>query len=135
VGPNVYTDEATPGGRFLPERPAVAHLLKSCQTFYGTRRFVYLVHNSPALVSILSHMNPVHTLHPVYRTHILILFSHLRQGRPSGLFPFSSPTRSLYVFRFSPIHATCRAHLTLFDLIILIEILFSSNHTRIRIQN
>jgi hypothetical protein len=45
---------------------------------------------------------------------------HLRLGLPSGLLPPGFPTKILHAFLFSPIRATCPAHLTLLDLIILI---------------
>jgi hypothetical protein len=36
------------------------------------------------------------------KSHILILFTHLRLGHPTGLFPFGFPTNILYSFLFSP---------------------------------
>jgi hypothetical protein len=50
---------------------------------------------------------------------ILILYIHLRLGLPSGLFPFGSPTKILFAFRFSHIRAACPVHFILLDLIIL----------------
>jgi hypothetical protein len=50
----------------------------------------YPVHKSPSLVPILGHINPVHNT-PSHRTSILILFSHLRLGLPSGIFPSYVP--------------------------------------------
>jgi hypothetical protein len=48
------------------------------------------------------------------------LSTHIRLGLPSGLFPCGFHTNILYAFPFSPIRATCPAHLILLDLIILI---------------
>jgi hypothetical protein len=52
--------------------------------------------------------------------HILILSTRLSLGLPSGLFPPGFSTNNLHAFLFSPIRATCKTHLVLLDLIILI---------------
>jgi hypothetical protein len=71
----------------------------------------YRIHNSLPPVSILSHINPAHAYHSASWRSILILFSHLRIGIPSGSFPQVSSPKPCMHFPISPIRATCRAHL------------------------
>ena len=48
---------------------------------------------------------------------IFVLYSHLRLGLPSGLFPSGFPTKTLYSHLLYPIRATCPTHLILLDLL------------------
>jgi hypothetical protein len=76
-------------------------------------------------LNILWNRNTFHTTRPISLRSILILYSHLRLGLPSGLFPFGFPTKILYQFIFLPMRATCPAHLTFLVLIILIHIIWT----------
>jgi hypothetical protein len=57
-----------------------------------------LVHKSPPLIPILSQMDTIHYLSPYLSKSILILFSHLRLGISSGLFPLGFLTKIFYIF-------------------------------------
>jgi hypothetical protein len=62
----------------------------------------YCVSKSLPLVPILSHLNPVHSPHPISLRSVLILSSQLRLRLPSGLLPSCVPNKTLYAFYFSP---------------------------------
>jgi hypothetical protein len=80
----------------------------------------YRGHKSPPLVLILSQNNLVHTTPSYFSKILFILSSHLRLGLPSGLFSSRFPIKTPHALLFYPMCATCRAHLILLDLIILI---------------
>ena len=113
----------TPWCRVLLEKLTGLQLVKF-PTYHGIRRFItaltILRHPS------LSWTSPIQSIYP-HRTFwrsILILFTHLRLGLPSGLFPSVFPTKTLYTHLSSPIRATCPAH--------LIGLLCNSNKTKNR---
>jgi hypothetical protein len=76
----------------------------------------YRVQKSPPLVTVRSQINAT----PSCLRFILILSTHIGLDLPSGLFSFGFPINISYAFLFVIVHATCPAHLILFDLIILI---------------
>jgi hypothetical protein len=79
------------------ERLIVAQLVKKFPAFYGARRFI-AVFTRPANGSILSNMNPVHTLQILLPKNHFIFFSHPPLCLPSGLFPSGFPTKILNTF-------------------------------------
>jgi hypothetical protein len=103
--------------------------LKDFPTFCESQGVHYHIHKSSPLVPILSQTNLIYTNHTISLRSILILFTHLHLGlpSPSGLLPSNFPTNNLYALLFSPIHATCFAHLIL-NLIILIYLAKSTSY-------
>ena len=99
------------------EKLTVLQLVKKVSAFHGTRRFI------TALKSVchlsLSWASPIQSIYPHSTSwrSILILSIHLCQGLPTGLFPSSFPTKTLYTPLSSPIHATCPTHLIHLDFI------------------
>jgi len=70
-----------------------------------------LVKNSPRF--ILSHLDPVHTP----RSHFLKIHPLIYAWVSQVTLSLSFPTKTLYTPLFSPIRATCPAHLILLDFI------------------
>jgi hypothetical protein len=56
----------------------------------------YRIHNCPPPVSILSHLDLLHTPHPFSWRSIFMLPSHLFLDLPNGLFLLGFPTKTLH---------------------------------------
>ena len=97
-----FSHTTTPCSTALFEKLTGPQIVNKFPAFYGTRRFIATFTSARHLplswaTSILSI-----PLHPTSWRSILILFSHLRLGLPTGFFPSGFPTKTLYTPLLSP---------------------------------
>jgi len=92
----------TPQSRVLLDKLTGFQPVKKLPAFYGTRRFITALirarHLSLSWASSIQSIPP----HSTSWRSILILYSLLRLGLPSGLFPSGFPTKTLYTPLLSP---------------------------------
>ena len=92
----ILTYLLTPWCRVLLEKLTGLQLVKKFPAFHGTRRFITALtsvrHVSLSWASQIQSIYP----HPTSWRSTLILFTHLRLGLTSDLFPFGFPTKTLY---------------------------------------
>ena len=93
-------DLLTPWSRVLPEKLTGSQLLKKFPAFYGTRRFITAFTKARHLSLSWARSIQYIPQHPTSWRSILILFSHLRLGLTSGLFPWGLRTET-------PMHLFC----------------------------
>jgi hypothetical protein len=103
------------------------HPLDSFPAFCRTLRFITAFTRSHHLYR--SRTKPIQftPLHSISTISISI-FTNLRLGLPSGLFPSGFPTNNLYAVLFFLTRTTCHAHHILLDLIMLIILGEEYNH-------
>jgi len=86
----------TPWCRVLLEKLTGLQLVKKFPAFHGIRMFITALtnvrHLSLSWTSLIQSIYP----HTTSWRSILILFTHLRLGLPSGLFPSGFPTKTLF---------------------------------------
>ena len=111
---NYLTYLLTPCGRVLLDKLTGSAASQEIPRTLWNSKVHHRIHKCPPSVSILGQLHPASTP-PTSRRSILILYSHLRLGLPSGLFSSGFPTRTLCTPLPSPIRATCPAHLILLD--------------------
>ena len=91
----------TPWCRVL-EKLTDFQLLKKFPTFYGTRKFIIAFTSARHLP-----LSWARSIQSIPHIRLLILFSHICLGLPSGLFPSGFPTKTLYTSLLSSIRAAC----------------------------
>ena len=90
--------------------------VKTFSAFYGTRRFITAFTTARHMVIFWA--RPIQSV-PIHPTswRCFLIFSHLRLGLASGLFPSGLPTKILYGRLLSPVLSTCPCHLICIDFI------------------
>ena len=109
---HLLTHSLTPYSTVLLEKLTNSQLIKKFPVFYGTWRFITTFTSARHLSLYWACSIQSTPPQPTSWRSILILPSHLRLGLPSSLFPSGFPTKALHT-HFSPIRATCPAHLIL----------------------
>jgi hypothetical protein len=103
-------------GAVIVEELTGVQLVKKFPAFYGTRMFITAVTSARHLS--LSWASSIQSI-PRHSTSWRSIFfsSLLCRGLSSGIYPSGFPTKVLFTPLFSPIRATCPAHLILLDFI------------------
>ena len=99
------------------EKLIVSQVVRKFLPFYANQPFITAFIRTRHL--FLSWARWIQSNFPIHisRWSLLLLFSHLRMGLPSSLFPSDFTTKTLQVPLLSAIHALCPAHLMSLDLI------------------
>ena len=92
----------TPWSRALPGKLTGSQVDKKFPAFYGTRRFIIAFKSARYLSLLWANSIQSTPPHPSSWRSILIFSSHLSLCLPSGLFPSSFPTKTLYTLLLSP---------------------------------
>ena len=104
------TNELTNSMERVPSwKVIVSQLVKTFLALYRTQRFIHVFTTACQLFLSWTGLIQFMLSNPISLRLILILFSYLYQGLPSGPFPSDSRTKSLYAFLFFPMHAAVPA--------------------------
>jgi len=98
----------------------MTQLVKKLPAYYEARKFINVFTRALHWAASRTRWTQSITYHPISLRYILILSSHLWPCLPSGLFPSRFPTKILYAFLVSLIHAAYSAYFILLDLTTLI---------------